>query len=175
VTLDFDVEITRPDKAKHCASEAANETHQNGEMGNKDCHQDGGHNNADAETQSPDLQFPVQIPDGREFGLWRTSKEVALEQLTGSIVWQRVAKEGLDDQKEVHHALEALRVQVVGDDLLRVILEGQKADVPESSLKHCSRDVRPVQHPIELGAVDHVALEGGQKDLRGVREDNHTQ
>lgn len=173
--LDLDVEIARPDKAEHCASEAANETHQNGEVGNENGHQYGGYNDADTEAQTPNLQFPVQIPDGWKFGFWRTSKEVAFEQLTGSIVGQGVAQKGLDDQKEVHHALKALRVQIVGNHLLCIVLEGQKADIPESGLKHSSRYVRPVQHPVEFGAIDHVALERGQKDLGGVREDDDAQ
>lgn len=59
--LDLDVEIARPDKAEHCASEAANETHQNGEVGNEDGHQYGGYNDADTEAQTPNLQFPVRF------------------------------------------------------------------------------------------------------------------
>lgn len=63
-------------------------------------------------------------------------------------------------------------MQVVGDHLLCVILEGQEADIAKDRLEGSRRNMRPVQHPIELGPVDHVAFECWQEDLRSVREDD---
>lgn len=63
-------------------------------------------------------------------------------------------------------------MQIIRDHLLRVVLEGEETHVTEDRLECRSSDMRPVQHPIELGSIDHVALQGGQEDLRGVREDD---
>lgn len=175
MSLDLDVEVTGPNETQHGAREAANEAHQYRKVWYKYGHQYGGHNDAHSEAQAPHFQLTIQIPDGRKLGLWRATEEVALEQLAGSIIWQWIAEDGLDDQKEVDHALKALRVQIIGYHLLRVILEGEKADVTEAGLEYRSGYVGPVKHPVELGAIYHVALERGQEYLRGVREDNDAQ
>lgn len=66
-------------------------------------------------------------------------------------------------------------MQVVRYDLLCIVLEGQEADVAKDSFECSCSNMRPVQHPIELGPVYHVAFQGGQKDLRCVGEDNDAQ
>lgn len=66
-------------------------------------------------------------------------------------------------------------MEIIGDDLLRIVLEREEADVAEDGLKSGRCDVRPVQHPIELGRIGHVAFERRQEDLRCVREHDHTQ
>lgn len=43
--------------------------------------------------------------------------------------------------------------------LLRVVLEGQKADPSENGLKSGGGNVAPVEHPVELAAIDEVAFE----------------
>jgi len=43
---------------------------------------------------------------------------------------------------------------------LRVILESQKADPTEERLERGRGDVTPVQHPVELGAIDEITLKG---------------
>lgn len=59
--------------------------------------------------------------------------------------------------------------------MLRVVLEGQEADPAEQGLERGRGDVAPVEHPIELGAIDEIALEGRQEDLRRVAEDNYAE
>lgn len=58
---------------------------------------------------------------------------------------------------------------------MRVVLERQEAYVAEDGLKNGRPYVRPVQHPLELGRILHVALERRQEDLRRVREHDHAQ
>ena len=101
-------------------------------------------------------------------------KELFLDQLTCRIVRQRIAQQCLDHQDEVDDGLEP-RAQVVDDLLVGVLLEGEEADVAEDGLEGGCRDVRPVEHALELALVDHVLLERGQEDLRGVAEDDDAQ
>lgn len=56
--------------------------------------------------------------------------------------------------------------------LLGIVLEGQETDVSEQGLEDGGPYVRPVQHPLELGGVDHVALERRQEYLGCVGEDD---
>lgn len=61
-------------------------------------------------------------------------------------------------------------MQIIGDDLLRIVLECQETNVSEHGLECSRNNVRPVQHPIELGWIGHAAFECWQEDLRCVRE-----
>jgi hypothetical protein len=59
--------------------------------------------------------------------------------------------------------------------LLRVILEGQKADPSENGLKSCSSNVTPVEHPVKFAAIDEITFERREEYLRRVTEDDNTQ
>ena len=65
--------------------------------------------------------------------------------------------------------------QIVGDDLLRVLLPGEESDVAEERLEDGGRYVAPVEHAVELCRVAHVALQRRQEDLRRVAEDDDAQ
>lgn len=58
--------------------------------------------------------------------------------------------------------------------LLSVVLERQEANVSEQSLEDGGPYVGPIQHPLELGWVDHVAFESWQEYLGRVREHDHS-
>lgn len=66
-------------------------------------------------------------------------------------------------------------MQIICDHLLGVILECQKAQIAEQRLEYGGRNMRPIQHPFEFRAIDHITFECWQKYLRCVREDNDTQ
>lgn len=61
-------------------------------------------------------------------------------------------------------------MQIICDHLLRVILKCQKAQIAEQRLEYGGRDMRPIQHPFEFRAIDHITFECWQKDLRCVGE-----
>ena len=50
--------------------------------------------------------------------------------------------------------------------------ECQEANISKESFKDCGGNVRPVQHAVEPRLVEHVLLQGADKDLGGVAEDN---
>lgn len=169
------MEVAGPDEGEHGAGEGTDETHQYAEVRYKDRHQNGKDDHADPPSQAPDLELAIQRPDGREKRFRSAAEEGALEELAGRVIRQRVREHRFDDQTQVHQAFEAGRVQVVRDHLLRIVLEGQKADPAEERLERSRGDVAPVQHPVELGAIDEIALEGRQEDLRRIAEDNHAE
>jgi hypothetical protein len=74
------MEDAGPDKGQEAAGEVADEAHQDGEVGNHNRKHDRYDNDPHAEGQAPDLQLPVQAPDGWEHGL-----RLALEQA----LWNR--------------------------------------------------------------------------------------
>lgn len=167
------MEVAGPDEREHGAGKGTDETHQYAEVRYEDRHQNGEHNHADFPSQTPDLELAIHRPDGREKRFRSTAEEGALEELAGRVIRQRVREHRFNDQTQIHQTLEASRMQVIRDHLLRVVLEGQKTDPAEERFE-CSRgDVTPVQHPIELGAIDEIALEARQEDLRRIAEDNH--
>lgn len=71
--------------------------------------------------------------------------------------------------------VESARMQIICDHLLGVILECQKAQIAEQRFEYGGRNVRPVQHPFEFRAIDHVTFERGQKYLRCVGENDDAQ
>lgn len=66
-------------------------------------------------------------------------------------------------------------MQIIGDHLLGVVLEGEEADVAEEGLEDGGPDVRPVEHPLELRGVLHVALQRGEEDLGRVGENDDSE
>lgn len=115
------------------------------------------------------------MPDVRVRRGRRSHEKCLLEYVARRVVRQRVRQQHLDHQEHVHQALERGRVQVVGDHLLRVVLERQKAHVAEQRLEYGGQDVAPLQHPVELGSVRQVTLERGQEYVRRVTEHDHSQ
>lgn len=144
------MEVTRPDERQHGAGEAADETHQDGKVRYGYGHEHGAHDDDDAERQAPDLELAIQVPDAWIRGRRRPDEKRLFEYVARRVVRQRVRQQHLDHQEHVYQALERGRMQVVGDHLLRVVLERQEAHVPEQRLEHAGRDVAPLQHPIEL-------------------------
>lgn len=175
MSLQFQVEVARPDEAQHGARETADESHQDLEVRNEAGHQNRHHDHCHSERKSPDFEVSVQCPNRRHFRLRWSPEEVALQELRRRVVGQRITQHGLDDQEEVDEPLKSWREQVVGDHLLRVVLEGEEAHVAEDCFEGGCCDVRPVQHPVELGPIDHVPFECGQEDLRRVREDDDSE
>jgi len=167
------MKVAGPDEREHSAGKGTDETHQNAEVRYEDRHHNGEHDHADFPSQAPDLELAIHRPDGRENRFRPTAEKGALEELAGCVIRQRVREHRFHDQTQVHQALKASRVQVVRDHLLRVVLEGQETDPAEEGFERSRGDVTPVQHPVELGAIDEIALEARQEDLRRIAEDNH--
>lgn len=153
------MEVAGPDEREHGAGKGTDETHQYTEVRYKDRHQNGKYDHADPPGQTPDLELTIQRPDGREKRFRSTAEEGAFEKLASRVIRQRVREDRFDDQTQIHQALEAGRMQVVRDHLLRVVLESQEADPAEERLERGRGDVAPIQHPVEFGAIDEIALE----------------
>ena len=175
VPLELQVEVARPDEAEHDTGDAADEAHQDGEVRDDDGHDDGEDYHDHAEGEADGAQLAVQRPDGRQHGVRPALEVGAFQQLAGGVVGQRVAQQRLHHQEEVDELLEALRRQVVGDDLLRGALPREEADVAEQRLEGGGGDVRPVEHAHEPARVAHVPLQRRQEDLRRVREHDDAQ
>lgn len=169
------MEVARPDEREHGAGEAADEAHEYGEVRYGYGHEHGAQDDGHAERQAPDFELAVQVPDAGVRGGGRPDEEGLLEYVARRVVRQRVRQQHLDHQEHVDQALEGGRVQVVGDHLLRVVLEREEAHVAEQRLEYGGRDVAPLEHPVELGPVDEVTLERGQEYLRRVAEHDHAQ
>ena len=190
------MEVARPDEGEHSAREAADETHQNGEMWNGYGHQDGEDDQSDSHGQSPDFELAVQSPHGRENGFGPALEESSFQQIHGRIIRQGVRQHGLSnefssvkqiswkaagirvylyDQNEVDQSFEALRGQIVGDDFLGVSRPSQETDVAEKRFENGGRNVAPVEHALESFRFLHVAFQGRQEDLRRVAEDDDAQ
>lgn len=163
------MENTGPYEGKKAAGEVADEAHEDGEVWDTDGEHYGDHDDPDPEGQAPDLEVAVEAPDGRKDGLRLAAEHLRLEEVAGGVEREGVGQQGLDDQDHVDDKLE-VSVDVVYDDLLGVLLPGQKPQVAEQRLEHGRHDVAPVQHAVELGLVDHVLLEGRQEDLARVAE-----
>lgn len=113
------VEDRWPDERQEAAREAADEAHQNSEVRNNNCENDGDNHNENAETEAPDLELAVHGPDGGEQGLWLPHEELLFDEFAGSVVGQGVGQQGLDNQDQVHDCLQPRR-QVVHHFLGRV-------------------------------------------------------
>jgi len=125
------VEVARPYERQHGAGEAADEAHQYGEVRYGYGHEHGAQDDGHAERQTPNLELAVHMPDAWIWCGGRPDEEGLLEYIARRVVRQRVRQQHLDHQKHVDQALERGRVQVVGNHLLRVVLERQKAHVTE--------------------------------------------
>lgn len=174
-SLQLQVEVAGPNEAQHRTGEAANEAHQNRKVGYKTGHEYCKKYNSNPPSQAPNLQLPVQGPNRRKRRFRFSAKERPLQKLAGGVIRQRIAQERFNDKTQVYEAFEPGGMEVVRDDLLRIVLEREEADVAEERLEDGGPDVRPVQHPLELGRVLHVALKRRQEDLRRVREDDHAE
>lgn len=107
VSLELQVEVARPDEAQHGTREAADEAHQDREMGDEAGHQDSEHDDADAPHKPPNLQLAVELPNLRENRLRLAAEERALEKFTRCKVRQWIAQHGFDHEAKVHQSLEA--------------------------------------------------------------------
>ena len=154
---DVQMEDAGPDKGEQAAREVAHEPHQDGEVGYEDGKEDGYHDDAYAEGEAPDLEVTVQAPDGGEHCLRLALEHLVLHELAGGVVGQRVGQQGLYHQDQVHDQLEP-SVNVVDNDLLRVLLPGEEAEVAEQCLEDSRGYVAPVEHAVELALVHHVLL-----------------
>lgn len=172
MALQLQVEVAGPHERQHCSRETPDQAHQDREVGDGNRHHNSAEDDADSECQPPHSEFPVQMPYRREHRFRLSFKKRFLQNVARGVVRQRIREEGFDNEDEIDHASEPGRREVVGYDLLRVVLEGQEADVAEDRLEYGGGDVAPVEHPLELGPVDQVALQGGEEDLRRVGEDD---
>lgn len=172
--LELQVEVAWPDKRQHGARETADEAHEDSEVWNGYRHHNRAEDHTHSKSQTPDSQFTVQVPYGREHSFRFTFEKGLLQNIAGGVVGQGVGEDGLYDQEEVDESSEAGGREVVCDHLLGVVLERKEADVAEYGLEDCSRDVAPVQHPLELRPVDEVTFQCGEEDLGRVREHNNS-
>ena len=140
-------------------------------MGNEDSEEDCEENTSDAESASPDLQFPVLRPDGGKGSGAILFEEFLLDQSTCRVIGKRIGEQRLDDKDQVARHLEPA-VDVVDDDLLGVLLPIQEGNVAKASLAEGGGDVTPVHHAMKLIFVNHVLLQRADEDLRGVAEHN---
>ena len=120
------------------------------------------------------LAAPILADLGRLLGLvWHEKRR--FEQLDRGEVRQRIGEQRLDHQYHVDEQLEVARRQVVGDHFVGVVLPGEKGHVAKGGLEQRRNEMCPVEHRVELGAIDHAALHGGHEDLRRVAEDDDAQ
>lgn len=94
-SLQFEVEIARPDEGEHGAREAADEAHQDGEVRDGNGHDDREDDESDAQGQAPDFQLAVERPHARESRFWPSFEEGSLQQIQCGVIRQRVRQQRL--------------------------------------------------------------------------------
>ena len=60
---EIEVEDAGPDKGQEATCKVPNEPHENREVGNENCKDDGDQDYSNPVCEAPDLQLPVQGPD----------------------------------------------------------------------------------------------------------------
>lgn len=168
---EFEVEKTGEQEAEPCACEAPGKTHQEGKMRDIDGHEQGEDYQGASEGESPGFEppvAPVAVGEERPVSIL---EEGSLQDFHSCKERQGVGEQGFGHQEDVDYCPDG-GWQVVCDDLLGLISPGQIGDQGKESLKDASCYVSPVHHAVELLGVLHVPLQGRQKDLRGVAEDN---
>ena len=161
----------RPYERKKTSGEATDESHQDGEVRNDHGKQDGHDDHSNTKCQPINFQLAIKCPDGGEHGLGLTLEQFLLDHFTGGVIGQWVGKHGLAHEDDVDHCFQVWR-EVVHDLFLGVFLKRQEPHVAKECLKDGGSNVGPVQHAVEPRRIYHVALQGGEEDLRGVAEDD---
>lgn len=168
VALELHVEVARPHERQHGAGETADQSHEQGEVGDGDGQQHGDDDQENPECHRPYPQLAILRETGRELGFGLSLEQRRLQKIGRREIWQRVGEKSFHDEDQVDDDLEPFGGEVVGDDLLGFFAEGEKGHPCEPGLEGRGRDVAPVQHAVELAAVLHVPLQTRQEDLRGV-------